>query len=77
MAVLEENSTEVAAETDYFQALEQRVLRTIETLKEERERRVSLEAHAGQLEQELAELKKEREDVRQRVDRLLKQLDEA
>lgn len=77
MAVLEENSTDLAATSDYFQALEQRVLRTIETLKEEREHRASLEARAGQLEEELTELKKERDEVRQRVERLLKQLDEA
>lgn len=77
MAVLAENPTELAATSDCFQALEQRVIRTIEALKEERERRASIEAHAGQLEAELSELKKERDDVRQRVERLLKQLDEA
>lgn len=75
---------------DDFQALEQRVLRTVQLLKSERELRAAAEerAHAaGQkaeentallasMEAELHSLRKEREGVRLRVERLLKQLDE-
>lgn len=76
---------------DYFQTLETRVVRAIEVLKEERERRVSAEqknaelshrteeqsAHISHLEEELSGLKRERDGVRQRIERLLGQLDEV
>jgi predicted nuclease with TOPRIM domain len=76
---------------DDFAALEERVMRTVELLKNERERRSSAEehvkqlahqieeraAHASRLEEELSRLKNEREIVRQRMERLLKQLDEV
>jgi chromosome segregation ATPase len=76
---------------DDFEALEERVLRTVELLKNERERRSSAEervqqlshqvdekaAHISRLEDELTGLKSERETVRQRMERLLKQMDEV
>jgi hypothetical protein len=64
-------------ESDYFRALEERVLRTVELLKTERERRAAAEAGAARLEEELKGLKEERDAVRQRIERLLAQLDQA
>ena len=78
-------------QNDYFQALEERVVRAVEMLKTEREFRLSAEqqcseltrrteeqaANISRLEDELSGLKKERDAVRQRIDRLLKQLDEV
>jgi len=75
---------------DEFQALEQRVMRTVELIKQEREKRASAEAQVKQLREELemtneevsslsvelAGLKQERESVRSRVDTMLQQLDE-
>jgi chromosome segregation ATPase len=90
MATLAEHPPEIAMPGDDFQALEERVLRTVELLKGERELRISVEqhasrlstrveeqaAHVAQLEEQLAGLQRERESVRQRVERLLKQIDE-
>jgi hypothetical protein len=86
---------------DDFQALEQRVLRTIELLQAERKLRAAAEEHASSLEDRLDQqarefeqrsgqqaslladeqaqltlLHRERDSVRQRVERMLKQLDE-
>jgi uncharacterized coiled-coil DUF342 family protein len=75
---------------DEFQALEQRVMRTVELIKQEREKRASAEAQVKQLREELemtseevsslsvelAGLKQERESVKSRVDTMLQQLDE-
>ncbi|ADV81213.1 hypothetical protein [Terriglobus saanensis] len=75
---------------DEFQALEQRVLRTVELIKQEREKRAAAEAQVKQLREELemtseevsslsvelAGLKQERESVKSRVDTMLQQLDE-
>lgn len=72
-----------------FSALEERVVRTVEVLKHERQARMAAEEHAKrveaqlhdrstqveQLEKELHALKGERDQVRQRVERLLAQLD--
>jgi uncharacterized coiled-coil DUF342 family protein len=92
MSSLAENPAEVPmGHDDYFQALEDRVVRAVEMLKSEREFRSSAERHAAELthgaeeqaasisrlEDELSGLKKEREAVRQRIERLLKQLDEV
>lgn len=92
MSTLAENPPEMPmAVNDDFQALEERVLRTVELLKSERERRASVEQHSTQLslrleeqsaqiarlEDELAGMQKERDTVRQRIERLLKQLDEV
>jgi septal ring factor EnvC (AmiA/AmiB activator) len=92
MSALAENTTEMPiAQNDYFQALEERVIRAIEMLKTERAFRLSAEqqaaelshrveeqtTHASRLEEELSGLKSERDAVRQRIERLLKQLDEV
>lgn len=78
MSALAENPPELpVAENDYFQALEERVLRAVELLKNERELRASADAQVSRLERELTGLRGERDAVRQRVERLLKQLDEA
>jgi len=75
---------------DEFQALEQRVLRTVELIRSEREARATAEAEVVALKElldhasgenssltvELAALKQEREQVKGRVDAMLKQLDE-
>ena len=75
---------------DEFQALEQRVLRTVELIRSEREARATAEAEIAalkelldtasaensQLSAELQLLKSEREQVKGRVDAMLKQLDE-
>jgi septal ring factor EnvC (AmiA/AmiB activator) len=90
MSSLAEHPPEIAMTADDFQALEERVLRTVELLKGERELRFSVEQHASrlthrveeqtarvaQLEEQLAGLQKERDAVRVRIERLLKQLDE-
>ena len=66
------------------------MLRTVELLKGERELRFSVEQHASRLthrveeqaaqvallEEQLSGLQKEREAVRHRIERLLKQIDE-
>jgi len=91
MSTLAEHPSEMTMAADDFQALEERVLRTVELLKGERELRFSVEQHASRLtsrvdeqaaqlvrlEEQLAGLLKEREAVRQRIERLLKQIDEA
>ncbi len=80
---------ELALTSDTFSALEQRVVRTIDLLRAEREQRATvekqlasaqeeLELHGmemADLRRELAELNKERDAVRQRVERLLENLD--
>ena len=90
MSSIAEHPPEMTKAADDFQALEERVLRTVELLKGERELRFSVEQHASrlahrveeqaaqvaQLEEQLAGLQKERDTVRTRIDRLLKQIDE-
>jgi len=72
---------------DEFQALEQKVLRAVEIVKREREARAAAEAEVASLRQqltaqqtasesELITLTKEREAVRQRVEKMLQQMDE-
>ncbi|MGF7181917.1 hypothetical protein [Tunturiibacter psychrotolerans] len=75
---------------DEFQALEQKVLRAVEVVKREREARATAEAEVASLraqlseaqslstmvESELTTLTKEREAVRQRVEKMLQQMDE-
>jgi hypothetical protein len=72
-----------------FAALEERVLRAVEVVRRERQARVTAEDRAtraeaqlqeqapllGQLEKEISLLRAERDSVRQRVERLLSQLD--
>jgi phage terminase Nu1 subunit (DNA packaging protein) len=76
--------------SEEFNALEQRVLRAVELLRTERTARAAAEQKAAELEQlmevqatELAQAQTqlkayegERDHVRQRVERMLKQLDE-
>ena len=75
---------------DEFQALEQKVLRAVEIVKREREARSAAEAEvvnlrnqlndqqqlAAMAESEINTLSKEREAVRQRVEKMLEQMDE-
>lgn len=79
----------IAVSADDFTALEERIVRAVELLKSERqaraaaeERAVKAEAQLGeqspvvdQLKQEIRGLRAERDHVRQRVERLLAQLD--
>ena len=90
MSTLALNDAELNLTADDFSALEQRVLRTVELLKKEREARATAEQNANTLQQLLDEqstqltkvqeqvkaFEQERETVRQRVERLLNQLDE-
>jgi predicted nucleic acid-binding Zn-ribbon protein len=85
---IEELSHEVAA--DDFQALEERVYRTIEMYKAAREARATAERDARRLREQLEEreeeaeslrremirLRKDREEVRGRVEKMLRQIDE-
>ena len=78
------------AAVDDFSALEERILRTVEVVKRERAQRAEAEATTARLKSEkdaqatnleqaqeqVRALEREREQVRQRVERLLKQLDE-
>lgn len=75
---------------DEFQALEQKVLRAVEIVKREREARAAAEAQVASLneqletqlssqiavEAQLNTLSKERDAVRQRVEKMLQQMDE-
>ena len=75
---------------DEFQALEQRVMRTVELIRSEREARANAESEITVLKDlldtasaensamtvELAALKQERTHVKTRVDAMLKQLDD-
>jgi uncharacterized coiled-coil DUF342 family protein len=90
MSSLAEHPPEINMAADDFQALEERVLRTVDSLKGERELRSSVEQHAArlaqrveeqanhvtQLEEQLSALHQEREAVRGRIERLLKHIDE-
>ncbi len=74
---------------DDFHALEEKVYRTIDLLKNAREAKAAAERDAARLREQLEEreeqieslrtemvaLRKEREDVRTRVEKLLKQID--
>ncbi|SPE25414.1 conserved hypothetical protein [Candidatus Sulfotelmatomonas gaucii] len=85
---LEEQGT-LAVSADDFSALEERVKRAVDLVKQERKARAEAEARAkkaeeqlhvqlpavAQLQSEVSALRAERDQVRQRVDRLLKQLD--
>jgi hypothetical protein len=90
MSTLALNDAELPIAADDFNALEQRVMRTVELLKKEREARATAEQNAATLQQLLDEqsaqlaqvqeqvkaFEQEREIVRQRVERMLNQLDE-
>jgi chromosome segregation ATPase len=75
---------------DEFQALEQKVLRAVEIIKQEREARAKAEAEIASLKEQLefqtlvateaqtavTSLTKDRDNVRQRVEKMLQQMDE-
>jgi hypothetical protein len=79
----------LALSSDEFSALEERIVRTVELVKRERQARAAAEERAAlaeaqlveqsplidQLKQEIRTLRTERDQVRQRVERLLTQLD--
>jgi hypothetical protein len=84
-----EESGTLAVSADDFSALEERVQRAVDLVRQERKMRAEAEARAAkaeeqlhvqlpvvaQLQSEISALRAERDQVRQRVDRLLKQLD--
>jgi hypothetical protein len=72
---------------DEFQALEQKVLRAVEVVKRERAARVEAEAEVASLrtqleaqialgQEQMSAVNKERETVRNRVEGMLKQMDD-
>jgi hypothetical protein len=83
------NTGALAVSADDFSALEERILRAVELVKQERQARTAAEERAAkaetdaqdqtalaeQLYKEVDALKAERDHVRQRVERLLTQLD--
>jgi len=89
LKAVEEVSAEVPS--DDFQALEDKVYRTIEMYKAAREARVAAERDVQRVRQQLKErdeeleslrremvqLRKDREEVRRRVEKMLRQIDEA
>jgi chromosome segregation ATPase len=76
--------------TDDFSALEERIVRAVELVKREREARAQAEENASRLQslldtqtslleqakEQLRTLEREREQVKGRVERLLRQIDE-
>ncbi|HEX4311845.1 MAG TPA: hypothetical protein VHZ25_17580 [Acidobacteriaceae bacterium] len=90
MSALSLQEAELPITVDDFSALEERVVRAVEVVKRERAGRTEaeqnvtrlqslLDAQSGLLEQakeQLKTLEREREHVKQRVERLLKQIDE-
>ncbi len=88
-AAAEDQATGTAIAMDGFSALEQKIVRTVELLKSEREARAAAERELSQLrkrveedqnsareiEAELKALRLERDAVRGRVEKLMKQLD--
>ena len=90
MSTLSVEEAEVTTNADDFSALEERVVRAVEVVKQERAARAQAEQNAGRLQslvdtqagqleqakEQVRTLEKEREQVRQRVERLLKQIDE-
>lgn len=85
----QEQPAALTVSADDFSALEERIVRAVEMVKRERAARVAAEARAShaeadrseqaprieQMEKEIHALKAERDHVRQRVERLLTQLD--
>jgi len=84
-----ENETERLVASEDFPALEQKIYKTIELLKSAREAKAAAERDAGRLRDQLEQreeelemlraavvsLRKEREEVRSRVEKMLKQVD--
>jgi type VI protein secretion system component VasF len=90
MSTLSLQEAELPITVDDFSALEERVVRAVELVKQERAARAEAEKNAAHLQslldaqsalleqgkEQLKTLEREREHVRQRVERLLKQIDE-
>lgn len=90
MSVLSVEEQELPMAADDFGALEERVMRAVELVKSERAARAAAEQEVDRLRQSVEEtsaqlaqaraqvqtFEREREHVRQRVERLLKQVDE-
>ncbi|HVW77943.1 MAG TPA: hypothetical protein VHB45_10035 [Alloacidobacterium sp.] len=90
MSTLALHDAELNLAADDLNALEQRVLRTVELLKKEREARATAEQNATTLQQLLDEqsaqltaaqeqvkaFEQERDSMRKRVERMLQQLEE-
>jgi hypothetical protein len=90
MSTLSLQEAEEPTAVDDFSALEERIVRAVELVKRERAGRAEAEKNAARLEslmvaqaalleqakEQLRALEREREQVRQRVERLLKQIDE-
>ncbi len=90
MSTLSLQEAEMPMAVDDFSALEQRILRAVELVKSERTARAEAERNAARLQSQMEAqtaqldearehvrtLEREREQVRQRVERLLKQIDE-
>ena len=90
MSTLSLQEAELPISTDDFSALEERVTRAVEVVKRERTARAEAEQNATRLQrlldaqsalleqakEQMRTLEREREQVRQRVERLLKQIDE-
>jgi hypothetical protein len=88
-AIKKDDPIALTVSADDFSALEDRIVRAVEMVKRERQGRMAAEERAKQaeielrqtapriesLERELVTLKNERDHVRQRVERLLGQLD--
>jgi chromosome segregation ATPase len=84
-----ETKSAVALSADEFSALEERILRAVELVKSERRQRLAVESRLAEQEVQLREqntlvesiqkdmevLRGERDQVRQRIERLLAQLD--
>jgi chromosome segregation ATPase len=84
-----EEASSLALSVDEFSALEERVLRAVDLVKRERQTRAAAEERVSQVEAQLREqapvaenlqkevegLRTERDQVRQRIERLLAQLD--
>lgn len=90
MSTLTLQEEELPMAVDDFSALEERVVRAVELVKHERAARAEAERNAARLQElmnaqgalleqakeQMRTLEREREQVRQRVERLLKQIDE-
>lgn len=90
MSTLSLQEAELPITVDDFSALEERIVRAVELVKHERAARVDAEKNAARLQslldaqsalleqakEQMKTLEREREHVRQRVERLLKQIDE-
>jgi len=89
MSVKVVSEVDVNSPSDDFQALEEKIYRTIELLKQAREGQAAAEREARKLREqmggrseeteslrrELVALRREREEVRSRVEKMLKQID--